>query len=150
MLNEETCAIIAEPGGAILQEFIDTKAGIPGVCDSYHDLRIAVMNGGAIALTHVRIPEPGSFIANYAQGATIRELSPADLPESVLALHRAVYETIAARFPDPMYTMDVGIGADGKPLLFEINGATAFPWPEFVGKNFFIKNLAEHLERQMS
>ncbi len=148
-LNEEMRAIIAEPGGAILQEFIDTASGISRICDSYHDLRIAVMNKGTIALTHVRIPEPGSLIANYAQGATIRELSPADLPESVLSLHRAVYGRIAARFPNPMYTMDVGIGADGRPLLFEINGTTAFPWPGFAGKNFFMKNLAEHLEGQM-
>ncbi len=147
--NEEMCAIIAEPGGAILQEFVDTASGISGACDSYHDLRIVVMNRGVIALTHVRIPEPGSLIANYAQGATIRELSPADLPKSVLTLHRAVYETIAARFPNPMYTMDAGIGADGRPLLFEINGTTAFPWPGFAGKEFFIKTLAEHLEKQM-
>jgi hypothetical protein len=145
-LDGEMRAAIKEPGGALVQAFVDTSAGIPGVCDSYHDLRVAVMNGGAIALTHVRTPEPGGLIANYARGATIRELSPADLPQNILALHRAVYKKIAARFPDPMYTMDAGIGAGGEPLLFEINGTVAFPWPEFKGSDFFIENLVRHLE----
>ncbi len=137
-------AVIAEEGGALFQEFIDTKNGIAGICDSYHDLRLATVNG-VIALTHVRIPEQGSLIANYAQGATIRELATADIPENVMSFYRDVSAKIAERFSDPMYTMDIGIGADGRPLLFEINGTTAFPWPEFESKDFFIENLADHL-----
>lgn len=145
-LDDEMRAIIAEPGGALLQEFVDTSRGIPGICDSYHDLRLAIVNN-VIALTHVRIPEPGSLIGNYAQGATIRELAPEDIPKKVLAFHERVHAKITERFHDPMYTMDIGVGTDGTPLLFEINGTTAFPWPEFAGRDFFIKNLADHLEK---
>jgi len=145
-LNATTMkATIAE--GALLQEFVDTKNGIAGICPSYHDLRLAIVND-AIALTHVRIPEPGSLIANYQQGATIKELARADLPETIIALHKKIHATITERFPAPMYTMDVGLdSATGAPLLFEINGTTAFPWPEFAAKDFFIEQLAEHLER---
>ncbi len=131
-------------GGALLQEFVDTRRGIPGICDSYHDLRLATVND-VIALTHVRIPEPGSLVANYAQGATIRELSVNDIPENVLAFYEKVHERITGRFPKPMYTMDIGVDASGNPLLFEINGTTAFPWPEFESRDYFIENLAEHL-----
>jgi glutathione synthase/RimK-type ligase-like ATP-grasp enzyme len=144
-LDDEMRAIIAEPGGALIQEFIDTSRGILGICDMYHDLRLAIVNN-VIALTHVRIPESGSLIANYAQGATIRELAVEDIPKNILAFYHKVRTKIAERFPNSMYTMDIGVGASGEPLLFEINGTTAFPWSEFVGKDFFIENLAKHLE----
>lgn len=143
-LDDETRAIIAEPDGALLQEFVDTSKGISGVCSSYHDLRLATVNN-VIALTHVRVPEPDSLIANYAQGATIRELAPSDIPKKILSFYKKVHSKITERFPNPMYTMDIGVGASGEPLLFEINGTTAFPWPEFESKDFFIENLAEHL-----
>ena len=146
-LNEEIGEEIGKTvaNGALLQEFIDTKNGIAGICDSYHDLRLAVVND-TIALTHIRVPEPGSLIANYQQGATIKELSRNDLPKEVIALHAKVHSRIAGRFPNPMYAMDLGIDATGAPLLFEINGTTAFPWPEFESKDFFIEQLALHLE----
>lgn len=142
-LDEEMKKTIAE--GALLQEFIDTKNGIADICDSYHDLRLAVVNN-TIALTHVRIPEPGSLIANFQQGAFIKELAREDLPENIILFHAKVHAAIIERFPNPMYTMDLGIDAAGHPLLFEINGTTAFPWPEFQSRDFFIEQLAEHLE----
>lgn len=142
-LDEEMKRVIA--GGALLQEFIDTQNGIAGICNSYHDLRLATVNG-TIALAHVRVPEPGSLIANYQQGATIKELAREDIPEKVVALHKKVHAKITERFPNPMYTMDLGIDTAGAPLLFEINGTTAFPWPEFESKDFFIEQLALHLE----
>ncbi len=110
--------------------------------------RLATVNN-IIALTHVRIPEPGSLIANYAQGATIRELAVADIPQHIVEFYKKVREKIAARFPDAMYTMDIGIGADGAAYLFEINGTVAFPWPEFASKDFFIENLADHLVKTL-
>jgi glutathione synthase/RimK-type ligase-like ATP-grasp enzyme len=146
-LDEEMRAIIAEPGGALLQEFIDTSKGIAGICSSYHDLRLATVNN-AIALTHVRIPEPGSLVANYAQGATIHELAAADIPKHIINFYQKVQEKIAMQFPNAMYTMDIGVGASGEPILFEINGTTAFPWPEFKSKDFFITQLALHLEKK--
>jgi glutathione synthase/RimK-type ligase-like ATP-grasp enzyme len=146
-LDNEMREIIAEPAGALLQEFVDASRGIAGICATHHDLRLATVND-VIALTHVRIPEPGGLIANYAQGATIRELAAADIPKNILTFYKKVHAKIAEKFPEsPMYTMDIGVGADGEPLLFEINGTTAFPWPEFAGRDFFIENLAEHLGR---
>ena len=143
-LNDEMRAIITEPNSALLQEFVDTSCGIKGVCAAHHDLRLATVNN-VIALTHVRTPELGNLIANYAQGATIHELATKDVSKKVLAFYKKVHTKITALFPNSMYTMDIGIGADGAPLLFEINGTTAFPWPEFESKDFFIENLAKHL-----
>ncbi|MEK7507566.1 MAG: ATP-grasp domain-containing protein [Patescibacteria group bacterium] len=130
--------------GAILQEFVDTKNGIAHVCDSYHDLRIVTINE-TIALTHVRTPETGSRIASYQQGATIRELALSMLPKEIISFYSEVHKKIIARFPKSMYSMDIGMGPNG-PRLFELNGHTAFPWPDFECKTFFIENLVAHIE----
>ncbi len=142
-LTNEMRADIAK--GALVQEFVDTKNGIPSICDSYHDLRLATVNG-TIALTHVRIPSPGSRIASYQRGATIHELSARRLPQEILSFYAAVHKKIIARFPKPMYSMDIGINPSG-PRLFELNGHTAFPWPDFECKDSFIDNLVAHIER---
>src|SRR3989344_3736548 len=134
--------------GAVLQEFIDTRNGIPNICDAYHDLRLVTINDH-IVLTHVRIPEEGSLIANYEQGAIIRELSEEMVPEKILKFYRAVHQSVIQRFPKPMYAMDIGVGPSG-PQLFELNGHTAFPWPDFACRDFFIQNLIKHLENFLS
>ncbi len=141
-LNEEMKTDIAK--GALVQEFVDTKNGMPSICDSYHDLRLVTINE-KIALTHVRIPEPGSRIASYQRGATIRELSVRTLPKEIISFYEAVHKKIIARFPKPMYSMDIGITASG-PRLFELNGHTAFPWPGFDCRNSFIEILVAHIE----
>src|SRR3989344_5782274 len=130
--------------GALLQQFMDTKNGITRICDSYHDLRIVTINE-KIVLAHVRTPEPGSRIANFHQGATIREIAVDKIPKNIISFYKKVHKKITARFPKPMYSMDIGMGPDG-PRLFELNGHTAFPWPDFKCKNSFIENLAAHIE----
>ncbi|MCR4328175.1 MAG: hypothetical protein NUV53_01525 [Patescibacteria group bacterium] len=150
-LNDEMRMDIAK--GALVQEFIDTKNGIPSICESYHDVKIVTING-IIVLTHVRIPEPGSLIASYQRGATIRELSTHTLPQEILSLYTTVHKKITARFPNPMYSMDIGIGSSSRkksglptrPLLFEMNGHTTFPWDEFECRDLFIENLVAHIE----
>ena len=141
-LDEEMKADIKK--GAVLQEFVDTKNGLTSICGSYHDLRLATINE-KIALTHVRVPEPGSRIASYQQGATIRELAEDMLPKEIISFYAKVHKKIIARFPRPMYSMDIGMGTSG-PRLFELNGHAAFPWPDFKCKNSFIENLVAHVE----
>lgn len=132
------------PAGVVIQEFVDTQSGIPSICDSYHDLRIVTINERKV-LSHVRIPQSGSLISNYHQGASITELDPEALPRTILEFYERVHAKVRERFPHPMYSMDIGMTPDG-PKLFELNGHTAFPWPHFASLNTFIKNLVSHLE----
>ncbi len=134
----------ALPDGVVIQEFVDTGNGIPGICGSHHDLRIVTINEKP-ALSHVRIPPKGSLIANYHQGADITELDPAALPKPILDFYERVRAKVRKRFPRPMYSMDIGMTSSG-PRLFELNGHTAFPWPHFRSLNTFVENLVLHLE----
>ncbi|USN55856.1 MAG: hypothetical protein H6765_04740 [Candidatus Peribacteria bacterium] len=49
--------------GYLGQEFLDTSAGIPGITQQTHDLRIITMID-TIVLCHVRTPPSGSLIGN--------------------------------------------------------------------------------------
>ena len=57
----------------IIQEFIDTSDGIPRIHNTYHDMRILVMNG-KIVQTYIRIPKKGNYLANIARGGRMKEI----------------------------------------------------------------------------
>ena len=128
----------------LLQEFVDTSAGIPGVCSGVHDLRLVTADD-TLAFAHVRLPPPGSFIANEARGGTVCEVPLERLPSAVLDLYHAVHAEVRRRFPHTLYTMDMGVGRDG-PRIFELNGSVAFPWPGFKNTDRFVTLLIRHLE----
>lgn len=130
--------------GFLVQEFIDTSAGIPGLVDSYHDLRI-ITHGDNISLCHVRQPPTGSLIGNSHRGASITEIDIDNIPENILSFYKDVHTEITKQFPKPLYSMDIGVGLGG-PKLIELNGHTAFPGEDFKCMDRFIDNLIYHLE----
>ncbi|MBI4023153.1 hypothetical protein HY375_03240 [Candidatus Berkelbacteria bacterium] len=130
-------------GGLIVQEFLDTSAGIPGITESTHDLRIITINN-EISLIHVRTPAPGSLVANTHRGASVSEVELKKLPSDILSFYRTVHARILSRFPWPLYSLDIAYTPHG-PKLIELNGHTAFPRPEFAWRPVFIQNLLEHL-----
>ena len=130
--------------GFLVQEFIDTSAGIPNIATSYHDLRIITF-GDKISLCHVRQPQDGSLISNYHKGASKTEIPIDSIPEFILSFYKKVHSKIIKKYPNPMYSMDIGIGKDG-PRLIELNSHTAFPGKDFKCLNLFINNLIEYLE----
>jgi len=109
----------------LFQEFIDTSAGITGICPSYHDLRAIIMDG-RIVQSYVRIPKSGSLVANVAQGGTLKEISKESLPTSVLKIIKQV-DLIFKKFGHRVYAVDFGLEKD-QPYLMEINRAPGMPF----------------------
>ncbi|HTH92934.1 MAG TPA: hypothetical protein VL576_00415 [Candidatus Paceibacterota bacterium] len=130
--------------GFLVQEFIDTSGGIPGVAKSYHDLRI-ITHGDRISLCHVRQAPEGSMVSNSHKGASITEIDIDAIPEDILNFYKQVHTEITKQFPKPLYSMDIGVGKDG-PKLIELNSHTAFPGEDFKCMDRFIDNLIYHLE----
>ncbi len=83
--------LLAPPGQypVVVQEFIDTSVGIPGLADGVHDLRVKV-TGGTIIGGQVRQPAPGELRANIALGGTSRILGADEIPEPVRQLTREI------------------------------------------------------------
>ncbi len=132
-------------GEYTLQQFIDTKNGIPGIMTGHHDLRIIIVNG-EIVLCHVRTPKAGSLLANVAQGGAIKEISLSAIPQTVLDVVSKVSAIIDEKFNKPIYSIDFGI-ADGKPYVFELNDQIGFPSEDMENADIFIEKILDSLER---
>ena len=73
----------------LVQEFLDTACGIPGMVEGIHDLRIKTGNGEVWGGT-LRTPREGELRANVAQGGTERHLFPEEIPEDAVAIAMAI------------------------------------------------------------
>lgn len=104
----------------IVQEFIETSAGVPGITKKRHDVRVVLANGRPIAGT-LRTPPEGGFKSNIGYGGENRLLSLTDLPADLLKL----CQLIDARLKDygkfRLYSIDFGLTPNGW-RMFEANG----------------------------
>lgn len=111
--------------GWVLQKFVDTSGGIPGLIKGKHDLRIAAVNG-KIVFSHVRQPLSACNVANVAQGGSIKEITIDKIPKRILGKAKRLQKKIDADFDKPLYSMDFGVQS-GDPFVFEINDTIGFP-----------------------
>lgn len=117
-LCEEIVAFVQE-FPYLIQEFIDTSAGIPGIVKGHHDLRIVCVDGD-ITFCQYRTPPSGSLLANVSQGGTLKMVPLKDIPRGALDLF-AVVENYMSRFPKRIYSVDMGRNIDGRWLIIEMN-----------------------------
>ncbi|TSC79336.1 MAG: hypothetical protein G01um101425_616 [Candidatus Peregrinibacteria bacterium Gr01-1014_25] len=128
----------------IVQEFIDTSGGIPGIVDGMHDLRIISINGD-VGLSYIRTPPPGEYTANVSRGGKEIEVPPDHVPPEALAIFRHV-DQVFSRFPRRLYTVDMGRDRSGRWAAFEVNAKPGFS-PKETGPSYppFYDRLAELL-----
>lgn len=128
----------------LLQEFIDTSAGIPGIVDGIHDLRMIVVEG-EIVVSYVRTPPPGKIIANVSRGGREIEVFPENLPEGARQMVAEV-EKVFSKFKNRTYSVDVGRHKDGTWKIIELNAKTGLS-PASAGKHYahFLGRLADVL-----
>ena len=117
--QREEIARTPPPFPSILQEFLDTSGGIPGLIGGMHDFRI-VMLAGEVALAYIRTPPPGERTANVARGGQEIGVALKDIPAGALELAMAV-DAKLTRFSRRIYTIDMGLNERGRWVLFELN-----------------------------
>ena len=103
----------------LLQQFVDSSAGIPGLITGLHDLRVMCIND-RIVHSYIRQPATGSLLANIAQGGSVTLLELSQIPDSVLAITSVIQQRLAVFFP-AIYTIDFLFDADGRPWIIELN-----------------------------
>jgi hypothetical protein len=130
----------------VLQEFVDTSRGIPGITSGRHDLRIIIV-GGKIVLAHVRTPKAGYLLANASQGGTITEVPLKKIPAKVLCVVKNIQNKIDKKFNFPIYSIDFGISCGKTPYIFELNDQIGFPGPKMHNSKFFIESLIKSLKK---
>lgn len=124
-----------------LQRFVETSAGIPGIVKGRHDLRIIIVHGRAV-MAHVRKPSGDGFLANVAQGGTIKEVFLEKIPNNIIMVALEIQKKIDKLYGKPIYSIDLGV-MDGKPYVFELNDQIGFPSEEMEKSKNFVEALVE-------
>lgn len=124
----------------IMQEFVDTSAGISGITNKTHDLRIAIINGKPL-WCHIRIPKKGKLLANAAQGGTLTEIDYENIPTSIKRIVVKVTKIFFEKYGNTIYSLDFGIDKRGMPYIFEINDQIGFPKYEMKNRDVFLSGL---------
>ncbi len=103
----------------LIQDFLDTSDGIPGIAKGMHDLRIFAIRGVPLRC-YVRQPKEGSFLANFQQGGSLFEIPVDSVPADAMTLFQTV-DAGLKRFKDRVYCVDMGRGKSGRWALIELN-----------------------------
>lgn len=105
----------------IVQEFIDSSSGVPGIKTSFsmHDLRLVFVNE-TLAYSYLREPAIGSYLANLSQGGSLTIVPKEKLPNSlkpIINYVNEVFETFANR----VFSVDLMFDENNKPWIIELN-----------------------------
>ena len=106
-------------GENIVQEFIDSSGGVPGVSKKMHDLRLVFVND-KLMYAYIREPQDGSYLANLAQGGSLIIVPKENLPKSLDVVIEQVTE-IFATFQNKIYAIDFMFDENEKPWIVELN-----------------------------
>ena len=102
----------------VLQEFVDTTKGIPGLTKSVSDLRAIVING-KINHALVRVAKKG-FVSNVSRGGRVKFLKKSQIPRKV-AKGVAFIDNKLRSYKPRMYTTDFVFDENGEIWLIEMN-----------------------------
>lgn len=107
-----------EWGDILVQEFMDSSIGIPGIVKGLHDLRITMVNGRAIN-SFIRTPKKGSLLANVSQGGKGTSIELEQIPDSALELVEKITIHMADYYPS-VCAVDI-MNTDKGYKLIELN-----------------------------
>ncbi|HVI69434.1 MAG TPA: hypothetical protein VM581_03160 [Magnetospirillaceae bacterium] len=90
--REKVLSLVPDTFPLLAQEFVDTSGGMDGLADGMHDLRI-MMGGSNIWGSRVRMPAPGDFRANIAQGGSEYYISVDQIPTEPSRMAHEISQT---------------------------------------------------------
>lgn len=103
----------------IVQEFINSSFGVPGVSNCMHDLRIVFVNN-KISYAYIREPKEGSYLANLSQGGSLSIVPKDQIPHSLTPIIRYV-DDVFETFNPRIYSIDFMFDENKRPWIIELN-----------------------------
>jgi len=132
---------------AIMQPFLNSKKGIPGLFKGIHDLRVVCLDHKPVQ-AYIRTPAKGTELCNIAQGGKRIFIPLSDLPTSAKKLVKQV-TTRLRPFQNTLYSVDMLYLNRSTPKLIEMNHnptTEMTPGHEKEVKKFVTK-LVDHIEK---
>lgn len=103
----------------LVQEFIDSSKGVPGLYKGIHDFRLLFLNNKLVH-SYIRTCAPNTKLCNVALGAGRVIVPLHKVPKEMLKIS-AVFQKRFAQFHNSFYSLDF-IWKDGKkPIVIEAN-----------------------------
>lgn len=127
----------------IVQEFVDSSIGIPGIVDGKHDLRIVYVGGNAL-WAHVRTPGEGEFRANVAQGGSISSVPISIIPTGIMNMSNSIANKVLKLGINSCFSIDIANTKSG-PKIYELNSTIGFPSFKMEEKDLFVNTLVKML-----
>lgn len=103
----------------IVQDFIDSSKGVPSVSNKMHDLRLVFVNN-KIIYAYIREPSKGSYLANLAQGGSLKIVPLEKLPKTLNPIIKQAND-IFQTFDPRIYSIDFMFDKNEKPWVVELN-----------------------------
>lgn len=104
----------------LVQEYVDTSGGIPGIIDGVGDLRTILVDG-EIALTYARKAKEGSLISNVSKGGKEIEVLPEQRPADAMDIVMKVDERFKPMSIHRVFCVDLGRDVSGRWYIIELN-----------------------------
>jgi glutathione synthase/RimK-type ligase-like ATP-grasp enzyme len=126
----------------MLQDFIDSSEGIPGIMRGVHDLRLVIIDTEVI-YAYYRKPAEGSLLANLAQGGSMEIVPLKKLPKSVSPIIKRANQLFSG-FKHKIYTIDLMFNKKKVPWIVELNSMPGmyFAPGQEKDRDFFYNKLA--------
>jgi hypothetical protein len=112
---------------SIVQPFVDTSAGIPGLYKGIHDYRV-VFVGNKPVVSYIRTPAPGTRLCNISQGGGVIMVPISKMPKSLKPLIKSALSTLSI-FPYKAFSLDFFFDHKKKPHLVEVNTKPIMAFP---------------------
>lgn len=103
----------------LVQEFIDSTSGVPGVSDNIHDLRLVFIND-KLSYSYIREPEKGNYLANLSQGGHLSIVPKDKIPPSLQPIIRCANKVLET-FNPRIYSIDFMFDENKRPWIVELN-----------------------------
>lgn len=103
----------------LMQEFIDSARGIPGLIKGLHEIRITIV-GQNISYAYIRTPKRGSLLCNMARGGKMQNIEVKEIPKSMKTVCKKVMRKLSS-FTSLIYSVDLSLDKDGKAKIIEMN-----------------------------
>ena len=130
----------------LLQEFLDSSDGIPGIFRGLHDFRVVAANG-EIIFSFFRTPAAGSLISNFSRGGRINFFDKKKIPPEIFPILKKIDEKFAPH-GDRVFGADFVFTKNG-PKIIELNSRVGLQQnSRHPSVKFFKKKLAEILVKK--
>lgn len=109
----------------VLQEFIETAAGAPGLSSERHDIRLYVIDG-RVQMMAIRKPQAGEFLANTAAGGSIEFYGTDAVPSELCTLLETIMGKLNSSVEHYFISLDFFYG-NNQWYLIEVNDQPGVP-----------------------